>query len=155
MSVCTGTLYEHVPVYVDPRVVHIHCIVRRMQVYACVCQLHVPLCVCTYVCTCMHTMYTHRAPVCLCTCACAGMHMLPAHACATLAQIDDSEALVPCGYLNESSGCPHGPHQRHDVRGHDVRGHSVSPGRRHCLLSALGPATQHPKCPGTKANRRP
>ena len=52
--------------------------------------------------------------------------MLPAHACATLAQTDDSEALVPCGYLNESSGCPHGPHQRHDVRGHDVRGHSAS-----------------------------
>lgn len=108
MSVCTGTLYDHVPVYMHPRVAHIHCIVRLVQVYACVCSLHIPVCVCVYVCTCMHTMYTHRARVCLHTRACVGMHMLPAHAYATLAQTDDSEAPVPHGYLNESSGCPPG-----------------------------------------------
>lgn len=150
MSVCTGTLYEHIPVYMHPRAAHIDCIVRLVQVYACVCSLHVPVCMCTYVCTCMHTMCTHRARVCLHARACAGMCMLPAHACAMLAQSDDSEAPVPRGYLNESSGCPPGPHQRHNVTGQ-----SVSPERRHCSLSALGPATQHPKYPGTKANKRP
>lgn len=147
---CTWALCMSIYLCTCIHVLHTYTALCDARKYTHVCVSCMYLCACTYMCTCMHTMYVHRACVCLHTRSCAGMHMLPAHVCAKLAQTDDSEAPVPHGYLNEFPGCPHGPYQRHNVRGQ-----SVSPGRRHCSLSALGPATQHTKCPGTKANRRP